>query len=61
MLTFDIAININITANSEEEAEAIAERLFINEMKKPALQRNINTWDFIEFVTEEEYDKTPEL
>ena len=61
MLTFDIPININITANSEEEAEAIAKRIFSNEMKKPALQRNINTWDFIEFVTEEEYEEASKL
>ena len=61
MLTFDIPININITANSEEEAEAIAERIFLNEMKKPALERNMNYCDFLEFITEEEYEKASKL
>ena len=53
MLTYDIPVNINVTANTEEEAEAIVQRLFIPEMSKPALERSINDWDFIEFVEEE--------
>ena len=54
MLTWDIPININVSANTEEEAEAIVGRLFIHEMNKPALERSINSWDFIEFVEEED-------
>ena len=49
MLTWDIPVNVNVTAKTEEEAEAIVERIFIHEMKKPALERNINNWDFIEY------------
>jgi len=50
MLTFDIPINININANTEEEAEAFVENLFRFEMTKPALERAVNSWDFITFV-----------
>lgn len=59
MLTYDIPVNINVTANTEEEAEAIVQRLFSTEMSKPALERGINNWDFIDFVegeNEEDYD-----
>jgi len=58
MLTFDIPININISANTEEEAEAFVENLFRFEMTKPSLERAVNSWDFIEFV-EEEYKDPP--
>lgn len=54
MLTFDIPININVSANTEEEAEELVAKLLAPEMSKPALQRSVNSWDFIEFVTEEE-------
>lgn len=56
MLTYDIPVNINVTANTEEEAEAIVQRLFSTEMSKPALERGINNWDFIDFVEGDEVD-----
>lgn len=56
MNTFDIPININITAASEEEAEQIVAKLMAPVMAVPALQRSVNEWDFIEFVSEEEGD-----
>lgn len=57
MLTFDIPININVNANSEEEAEDIVAKLLAPEMSKPALQRSVNNWDFIEFVEGDEPDR----
>lgn len=54
MNTFDIPININVTANTEEEAEQIVVKLMAPAMAVPALQRSVNSWDFIVFLTEEE-------
>ena len=54
MLTFDIPININISAETEEEAEDIVAKLMATEMNKAALQRSVNSWDFIQFVEEED-------
>ena len=56
MLTFDIPVNINVSANTEEEAEDIVAKLMATEMNKAALQRSVNSWDFIEFVEGEEDD-----
>lgn len=53
METYDIPININISANTEAEAEQLVIKLLQKEMSKPALERSINSWDFIEFVVEE--------
>lgn len=54
MNTFDIPININVTAATEEEAEQIVAKLMAPVMAVPALQRSVNEWDFIVFLTEEE-------
>lgn len=54
MLTFDIPININVTAETEEEAEDKVTAMMRQEMDKPVLQRAINTWDFIQFVSDDE-------
>lgn len=54
MLTFDIPININISAETEEEAEDIVAKLMTTEMSKAALQRSVNSWDFIQFVEEDD-------
>jgi len=56
MNTWDIPININVNAETEELAEAIVENLFRFEMTKPALERAVNSWDFIQFVSEDEPD-----
>lgn len=53
MLSYDIPINININADSEKEAEEYIVKLMKQEMSIPALQRQINSWDFIVFVEEE--------
>lgn len=53
MNTFDIPININVTAATEEEAEQIVAKIMAPIMEVPALQRSVNNWDFIEFVEEE--------
>lgn len=57
MNTFDIPININVTAATEEEAEQIVAKLMAPVMAVPALQRSVNEWDFIVFLTEEEADE----
>ena len=54
MLTFDITININVSADTEEQAEEIVTNLMKPSMDKPALERNVNGWDFIEFVEDDE-------
>lgn len=54
MLSFDIPVNINLTANTEEEAEEIISQAMAKLIAGAALQRAINSWDFIEFVEEED-------
>ncbi len=56
MLTFDIPININVSAETEEQAEEIVTKIMNPIMDKPALERNVNSWDFVEFVEEDEPD-----
>jgi len=58
MLTFDIPININISAATEEEAEQFITKYMAGLVQGAALERAVNSWDFIEFVTEE-YQDTP--
>lgn len=57
MNTFDIPININVTAATEEEAEQIVAKLMAPVMAVPALQRSVNEWDFISFVEESDYEQ----
>jgi len=54
MLTWDIPINVNVSADNEEDAENIVSKLMKQEMAKAALERSINSWDFIEFVEEDD-------
>lgn len=54
MLTFDIPVNINISANSEEEAEQYITTYMQGLVAGAALERAINNWDFIEFVEGED-------
>ena len=58
MESYDIQININVSANSEQEAEdkvtAMMKQIYILETDKPVLLRAINGWDFIEFVSEDD-------
>jgi len=56
MLTFDIPININISAATEEEAEQFITKCMAGLVQGAALERAVNHWDFIEFVTGDEYD-----
>ena len=56
METFDIPININITAENEHQAEEKVAGLMKLLIEKPALERAINSWDFIVFVEEEGED-----
>jgi hypothetical protein len=53
MENYDIQININVSADSEEEAENKVTTMMRQEMDKPALQRAINSWDFIEWLEED--------
>lgn len=58
MLSFDIPININISAETEEEAEQYITSYMSKLMATAALERAVNSWDFIEFVegeNEEDY------
>jgi hypothetical protein len=54
MESYDIQININVSANSEQEAEDKVTAVMRQEMDKPVLQRAINGWDFIEFISEDD-------
>jgi hypothetical protein len=54
MQTFDIPVNININAESEMQAETLIIELLKPLLEKAALERAVNNWEFIEFVTEEE-------
>ena len=54
MLSFDIPININITANNEEEAEQYITKYMQGLLAGAALERAVNNWDFIVFVEEGE-------
>lgn len=54
MDTFDIPININISANSEEEAEQYITTYMQGLVAGAALERAVNNWDFIQFVEEED-------
>jgi len=56
MLTFDIPINIKVSAYTEEDAEKVVASMMerIQDNTIPVLARAFLNWDFIEFVTEEE-------
>ena len=55
MLAYDIPININLNAGSEEEAEEIVKAFMKHAVNStPFLERAINNWDFIIFTFEEE-------
>ena len=54
MNSYDIAVNFNLYANSEKEAEENIRKLLDQEMNKPALQRRIIRWDFMEFISDEQ-------
>ncbi len=56
MMSFDIPVNINLNANTEEEAEEIITQAMAKLIAGAALERAINSWDFIEFVSEDEPD-----
>jgi hypothetical protein len=56
MDNWDIGININVAANTEQEAEEIVTRILNQEMQKPALERNMNTWDFLVYVADMDED-----
>lgn len=54
MLAYDIPININLNAGSEEEAEEIVKAFMKHAVNStPFLERAINNWDFIIFTFEE--------
>lgn len=55
MLTFDIPIYIKVSAVTEEQAEDLVAKMITEGMRNgPALTNPFITWDFIEFVEEEE-------
>ena len=54
MNNYDIAININLYANTEKEAEETIRGIINIEMNKPALQRRIIKWEFMEFISNEQ-------
>lgn len=56
MDNFDIGININVAAHTEQEAEEIVTRILNQEMQKPVLQRRMNTWDFLVYVADTDED-----
>lgn len=56
MLSFDIPINININAESEMQAEMLITELLKTMLEKPALERAVNNWEFIDFISEDEPD-----
>lgn len=59
MQSFDIPVNFKVNCNSEEEAEAAVEALLKHQFDQvPVLQRTVYEWDFVEFLTEEEFDDT---
>jgi len=55
-MSFDIPINISINAENESQAEEKVSQLLNQLIQKPALERAINGWDFLEFVEESEPD-----
>lgn len=54
MESYDIQINVNVTAETEQEAEEKVKQLMQYEMTRPALERAVNSWDFIEFISEDD-------
>ncbi len=54
MLTFDIPINISVNAQTEQEAVEIVTAAMTMVTAGAALERAINSWDFIEFVEGED-------
>jgi hypothetical protein len=54
MNTFDIPINIKVKAETEEQAEDFVTGFMEKLLNGAALTRPFITWDFIEFITEEE-------
>lgn len=56
MESFDIPINIKVLADNEQHAEAIVSDLMKKQMEAPALLRQVQEWDFIVFVEEENDD-----
>lgn len=61
MQTFDIPINIKVSAETEEEAERLVSAHMVHLLDGPVLTRQVISWDFIEFVTEEEYEEASKL
>lgn len=57
MNIFDIPINLRVNALTEEKAEQLVTSAMEKVMDKeiPVLNRTIVEWDFIEFVSEEDY------
>lgn len=56
MLTFDIPVNIKLTANTEEEAEQLVAGYMEHMLDGSALTRPFIAWDFIVFVEDDEPD-----
>ena len=54
MLSFDIPINIKVNAETEEQAEETVTSFMNKLLEGSALMRPFITWDFIEFVTEDD-------
>ena len=54
MLSFDIPINIKVNAETEEQAEEAVTSFMDKLLEGSALMRPFITWDFIEFVTEDD-------
>ena len=54
MLPFDIPINIKVNAETEEQAEETVTSFMNKLLEGSALMRPFITWDFIEFVTEDD-------
>lgn len=50
MESFDIQININLNASTEEEAEEYITKYLSNLVQGAAISRVVNSWDFIEYI-----------
>ena len=59
MLTFDIPINIRVNAETEQQAEDFVTGFMERLLDGSALTRPFITWDFIEFVNEEDITDDP--
>lgn len=56
MLTFDIPINIRVNAETEQQAEDFVTGFMERLLDGSALTRPFITWDFIDFIPEDEPD-----